>query len=190
MGIGLGVDYSLFVISRFREALGRGSSVRDALVETLNTAGRTVVFSGLTVATSLAVLLAFPFPFLQSFGYAGILVVVTAVIGALVVLPAALAMIGQRAVRRGVTPRPPADIESGGWYRVGTAVMRRPLLFGGLALAVVLALAAPALGTEDRPARRPGPPGRLAGPPDLRRAARRLRGRGQRRDPPDRAHGG
>jgi len=146
MGVGLGVDYSLFVISRFREALGRGSSVRDAIVETLDTAGRTVVFSGLTVAASLAVLLALPFPFLQSFGYAGILVVVTAVVGALVVLPAALAMVGQRAVRRGLTPPAAVDLERGGWFRVGKAVMRRPVLSGGLALAMVLALAAPALG--------------------------------------------
>ncbi len=146
MGIGLGVDYSLFVISRFGESLGRGRSVRDALVETLDTAGRTVVFSALTVAASLAVLIALPFPFLRSFGYAGIIVVVTAVVGALVVLPAALAMLGQRAARRGVVPVPPKNAEQGGWYRLGTSVMRRPVLFGGAALVVVLALAAPALG--------------------------------------------
>ncbi|MDQ0642020.1 MMPL family transporter [Microbacterium murale] len=148
MGIGLGVDYSLFVISRFREALGRGSSVRLALRETLNTAGRTVVFSGLTVAASVAVLLALPFPFLRSFAYAGVLTVITAAVGALVILPAALAVIGERAARRGVTVPESKPPEQGGWYRVGARVMRRPILWGGGALVALLALASPAIGLQ------------------------------------------
>jgi RND superfamily putative drug exporter len=150
MGIGLGVDYSLFTISRFREEQGRGAGVAEATVRTLATAGRTVVFSALTVAASLSVLLLFPFPFLQSFAYAGIAVVATAVLGSLLFLPAALAALATRAERRGRTPAPPVlrALEGGTWYRLGRAVMRRPVLFGGAALALVLALAAPALGAR------------------------------------------
>ncbi|MDP3950288.1 MMPL family transporter [Microbacterium sp.] len=148
MGIGLGVDYSLFVISRFREALARGTTVRLALRETLNTAGRTVVFSGLTVAASVAVLLALPFPFLRSFAYAGVLTVITAAVGALVILPAALAVIGERAGRRGATVHELKPAEQGRWYRVGARVMRHPILWGGAALVALLALASPAIGLQ------------------------------------------
>lgn len=148
MGIGLGVDYSLFVISRFQEELARGARPREAIGRTLDSAGRTVVFSGLTVAASLSVLLVFPFSFLQSFAYAGVLVVVTAVAGSLLVLPAALSVLAVRAEARGKRLRIPASasVERGLWYRLGSRVMRRPLVFGGIALAVVLALGAPALG--------------------------------------------
>ncbi|WP_207947694.1 MMPL family transporter [Occultella glacieicola] len=148
MGIGLGVDYSLFLISRFREALAHGATVRFALRETLNTAGRTVVFSGLTVAASVAVLLALPFPFLRSFAYAGVLTVLTAALGAIVILPAALAVLGERMARRGITVPAPRPIEQGRWYRLGQRVMRRPIVWGGAALLALLAVAAPALGVQ------------------------------------------
>jgi putative drug exporter of the RND superfamily len=143
MGLALGVDYCLFVIARFRERLGRGGTVEDAVVEAVRTAGRTVLFSGITVATSLLALLLFPLSFLRSFGYAGVFVVITAVVGALVILPAALAALGRRALPS--NPRE-STVERGGWYRLATSVMRRPVLTGGLMLIVVLALAAPALG--------------------------------------------
>lgn len=146
MGIGLGVDYSLFVIMRFREALGRGSDVPSALREALRTAGRTVVFSGLTVAAAMAVLLALPYAFLRSFGYAGVLTVITAGITALVVLPAALAMLGERWRRRGIAPAAPPPIERGGWYRLGVQVLRRPVVWTIAALAIVIAMAAPVAG--------------------------------------------
>ncbi|GAA0277233.1 MMPL family transporter [Cryptosporangium japonicum] len=138
LGIGLGVDYSLFVISRFREELAHGTE--HAVVTTLRTAGRTVLFSGLVVATSLAALLALPYPFLRSFGYAGVLVVITAVAGALVLLPAALAVLGPRALRR----RPARRTTF--WYRAGEAVTRRPVLFSLAGLLLVGVLAAPAAG--------------------------------------------
>lgn len=144
MGIGLGVDYGLFTIFRFREELRRGRTVPDAVRHTVRTAGRTVLFSGATVAASLAVLFAFPFPFLSSFAYAGIAVVLAAVVGATVVLPAALALLGHRVRRRG-----PARPETGTfWYGLATRVMRRPLLFGGTALAVLMLLRAPFLGVR------------------------------------------
>ncbi|MDG4796315.1 MMPL family transporter [Micromonospora sp. WMMD1082] len=144
MGIGLGVDYGLFVIFRFREELRRDRSVPDAVRHTVRTAGRTVLFSGATVAASLAVLFAFPFPFLSSFAYAGIAVVLAAVVGATVILPAALALLGHRVQRRG-----PERAETGTfWYGLAARVTRRPLLFGGTALAVLLLLGAPFLGVR------------------------------------------
>ncbi|OLF06258.1 RND transporter [Actinophytocola xanthii] len=143
MGLALGVDYCLFVIARFREELEGGADVGGAVSTAVRTAGRTVLFSGITVATSLLALTLFPLSFLRSFGYAGAFVVLTAVTGALVVLPAALAVLGPRAL-----PRRPGRRrgEHGGWYRLALAVMRRPVLTGGLALVAVLVVASPVLG--------------------------------------------
>ncbi|GAB1820113.1 MMPL family transporter [Herbidospora sp. RD11066] len=139
MGIGLGIDYGLFVVYRFREELAHGT-VPEAVARTVRTAGRTVLFSGVTVAAALAVLLVFPFPFLQSFGYAGLAVVLAAVPSATILLPAALALLGHRVARK--TPAR----EGVFWREVATRVMRRPVLLGGAALAVVLLLGSPFLG--------------------------------------------
>lgn len=144
MGIGLGVDYSLFIIARFREELTGGAAVPDAVVTTVRTAGRTVIFSGLTVAAALSVLLVFPYSFLRSFAYAGVLVVLAAVLGALILLPAALAALGHRALRRG---RPRATRpDQGFWYRFGRAVMRRPILFAAAGLTLIAVLGSPVFG--------------------------------------------
>ncbi|MBX6169182.1 MAG: MMPL family transporter, partial [Thermobispora bispora] len=144
VGIGLGVDYGLFVIFRFREELGRGLPVPEAVTRTIRTAGRTVLFSGGTVAASLSVLFAFPFPFLRSFAYAGVAVVAAAVAGATVVLPAALALLGHR-VAHVATARAG---RRGFWHGLALRVTRRPLAFGGAALAVVLLLGSPFLGVR------------------------------------------
>ncbi|WP_159943817.1 MULTISPECIES: MMPL family transporter [unclassified Nocardiopsis] len=141
MGVGLGVDYSLFVINRFREELARGAAVPEAVTAAVSRAGRTVLFSGLTVAVALSCLLLFPFPFLQSFAYAGVGTVLTSVFAALVILPAALALVGHR-----VRPRREPAPDSGWWHSTALRMMRRPLLWGLPALAVVLVLAAPAVG--------------------------------------------
>jgi RND superfamily putative drug exporter len=141
MGVGLGVDYSLFVIARFREELAAGARVPDAVATTVRTAGRTVIFSGLTVAASLAALLLFPYSFLRSFAYAGVLVVVMAVIGSLTLLPAALAVLGHRAARRR-----PSPTSGQRWYRFGARVMRRPLVYAAAGLVLVAVLGAPVLG--------------------------------------------
>ncbi|GIH51525.1 putative drug exporter of the RND superfamily [Microbispora rosea] len=144
MGVGLGVDYGLFVIFRFREELRRGLPVPEAVTRTVRTAGRTVLFSGVTVAASLSVLFAFPFPFLRSFAYAGVAVVVAAVIGATGVLPAALVLLGHAVARAGS-----ARVERRGfWHGLALRVVRRPLAFGGAALAVVLLLGSPFLGVR------------------------------------------
>src|SRR6266511_2589508 len=91
LGLGLAIDYSMFIVSRYREELRAGREPPDALVTTMRTAGRTVLFSAATVAVALVALLVFPLYFLRSFGYAGIAVVALAAVGALVVLPALLA---------------------------------------------------------------------------------------------------
>src|ERR671923_65678 len=96
LGLGLAIDYSLFIVSRYREELRAGREPADALLVTMTTAGRTVLFSAATVAVSLLALLVFPLYFLRSFGYAGIAVVALAAVGALVVLPALLAVLGRR----------------------------------------------------------------------------------------------
>jgi putative drug exporter of the RND superfamily len=141
LGIGLGVDYGLFMIYRFREELAARRTVDAAVRAAVAHAGRTVAFSGATVAAALAVLLVFPFPFLASFAYVGMAVVATAVFAAVVVLPAALRLVGHRVQRRGI----PAA-ESGFWFRTAQRVMRRPVAAGGVGLAVLLVLGAPALG--------------------------------------------
>ncbi|MEV6822373.1 MMPL family transporter [Nocardiopsis dassonvillei] len=143
MGVGLGVDYSLFVINRFREELARGRQVPEAVSLAVSKAGRTVLFSGLTVAVALSCLMLFPFPFLQSFAYAGVGTVLTSVFAALVILPAALAKVGHR-----VRPKREPDPDSGWWHSTALRMMRRPLLWGLPALAVVLVLAAPAVGLD------------------------------------------
>ncbi|MCX5380139.1 MMPL family transporter [Streptomyces sp. NBC_00091] len=141
MGIGLGVDYGLFVVFRYREELRGGADVAEAVARTVRGAGRTVLFSGVTVAASLSVLLAFPFPFLSSFAYAGVAVVLAAVAGATVLLPAALALLGRRVERRGPVPA----VTDGFWFAAARRVMRRPVAYGGAALAVLLLLGAPFL---------------------------------------------
>ncbi|WP_207212030.1 MMPL family transporter [Promicromonospora panici] len=147
MGIGLGVDYSLFMIYRYREETAAGHDNTEAVRRTVAGAGRTVLFSGLTVAAALAVLFVFPFPFLSSFAYAGIAVVLCAVLGATVALPAILHLAGPRMLRPAAagsaTAGPAAD---GFWFRVSSTVMRRPVVTGGSGLLVLVLLGAPALG--------------------------------------------
>jgi RND superfamily putative drug exporter len=144
LGLGLGIDYALLVVNRFREELGRGLDVEAAVGRTVATAGKTVVVSGLTVCVVLASLLFFPQYFLVSLGYAGVAVTLLAVASTVTALPALLAVLGPRIdrlrVRRGLTPR-----DEGAWSRIAHVVMRRPwpVLLGVLAL--LLALASPAL---------------------------------------------
>ena len=129
MGLGLAIDYALFMISRYREELAAGWPVGDAVVRTVRTAGRTVMFSAATVAISLSALLVFNQSFLRSFAYAGIAVALIAAIASVVVLPAVLAALGHRvdALRlRRSRATSTADAETGIWHRVAMGVMRRP----------------------------------------------------------------
>lgn len=149
LGFGLAVDYSLFVVTRYREELARGHGVVEAVTHSLRTAGRTVLFSALTVVLSLAALLVFPVTFLRSLAYAGIAVVSLAALASLVVLPPALAVIGRRIDRFDVFARlrrrPPGSGGEGGgaWHRLATKVMRRPVPAGAGVAVLLLALALP-----------------------------------------------
>ena len=109
LGLGLAVDYSLLFVSRYREERQRGLPTREAVRKTQQTAGRTVLFSGLTVSLALAVLLVFPQFFLKSFAYAGIAVVVLAILVTLTVLPALLVLLGDRIDKWSVTANPVDD---------------------------------------------------------------------------------
>jgi RND superfamily putative drug exporter len=150
LGLGLAIDYALFMVSRFREELRRGEEVPAAVRTTVATAGRTVLFSAITVLVSLSALLVFPLAFLRSFAYAGISAVAFAALGAVVVLPAALAVLGRRVDALPVTGllprlwrRKPRAEQAGFWHRLAVLVMRRPGLVALGVVAVMLALAAP-----------------------------------------------
>jgi len=145
MGLGLGIDYSLFMITRFREELAAGRSVQEAVVRTVNTAGRTVLFSGVTVAAACAVLFVFPFPFLQSFAYTGVLVVLFGLIGSVIILPAWFALLGERLARKRKVPAAAAESRPGRWNRYAKQVMKRPALYGAAASVALLLLASPVL---------------------------------------------
>ncbi len=145
MGLGLAIDYSLFVVSRYREELRRGLEPADAVVRTVNTAGRTVVFSAATVGASLAAMLVFPMAFLRSFAYAGIAVVALAALVSVVVLPAVLSVLGRRIDKWSVFRRRPQEVGEGFWHRLAMAVMRRPVVFGGSVVALLVVLGLPFL---------------------------------------------
>jgi RND superfamily putative drug exporter len=144
-GLGLAIDYSLLMLHRYRsEVAVRG--VDDAIVETMATAGRTIVLSGLTVAIGVATLLLVPVPFMRSLGAAGLVVPIVAILGALTLQPATLSLLGRRGVApvgvRGLFRR---DNEQGAWARVTRSVLRRPLTVLLSALVVLLALMSSAL---------------------------------------------
>ena len=154
LGMGLAIDYALFVISRFREELARlpegdPDAASQAITTTMTTAGRTVLFSGLTVAAAMSSLLVFPQNFLRSMGYGGISAVVIAMLAALTVLPAALRLLGRR-IDAGRMPwrrhRPVSvDDEHGWWARLARGVMRRPVVVVVVVSAALLAIASPFL---------------------------------------------
>ena len=148
MGLGLAIDYSLFVVSRYREELRGGLEPHDAVVRTVQTAGRTVVFSAGTVAISLAALLLFPLAFLRSFAYAGIAVVAVAAVASVVVLPAGLAALGPRIDKWTLFRRRPHDVGEGFWHRLALAVMRRPVAIGATIVALLVVLGLPFLHAE------------------------------------------
>ena len=148
LGLGLGIDYGLFMVTRFREELHRQPTVEQAVARTVATAGRTVAVSGVTVAVALTSLMLFPEDFLRSMGYGGVATVAVDVLAALIVLPALLAVLGHRVnalrIRRSVQ-RPPRDESSGAWYRLARSVMRRPLVYVTVITIALLALGAPFL---------------------------------------------
>jgi trehalose monomycolate/heme transporter len=174
LGLGLAIDYGLFMVGRFREELARQHDVgqhdvgqrgidqhgvEEALARTLATAGRTVAVSGITVTVALASLTLFPELFLRSMGYGGVATVLVDMLAALTVLPAVLAVLGPKVNALRVRPRArqpggrPAGARdqavtaeaSGGWYRLASSVMRRPVAYVVVIIVVLFALGAPLL---------------------------------------------
>ena len=148
MGLGLAIDYSLFIVSRYREEMRNGMAPHDAVVRSVETAGRTVLFSEVTVAVSLAALLVFPLAFLRSFAYAGVAVVAMAALGSVVALPALLAVLGTRVDKWSLWHRTTNPQGEGFWHRLATSVMRRPLPYAVGVIALLLFLGAPFLGAK------------------------------------------
>jgi RND superfamily putative drug exporter len=153
LGLGLAIDYALFIVTRFREELDvSAGDTRRALERTLATAGRTVLFSGLTVSVSLLGLLLFPEGFLRSMGLGAISAVLVAMLAALILLPALLAILGrrvnslslQRVFRRSAAARPNREAH-GAWYRLSQFVMRWPVPVAVAGLAILVTLGAPFL---------------------------------------------
>jgi uncharacterized membrane protein YdfJ with MMPL/SSD domain len=152
LGLGLSIDYSLFVISRFREELHARGETRAALAATLATAGRTVLFSAFTVAAALAALIVFPQRFLFSMGVGGVLVAVAAAAVSLTLLPALLAVLGPRVNAlslprwRRAAERDAARTQAGFWYRLSQSVMRRPGTVAALTATLLIAIGLPFTG--------------------------------------------
>ncbi len=142
-GLGLAVDYSLFLVSRFREEIGAGAEVPQAIRTTMATAGRTVVFSALTVAAAMASLTVFPLRFLQSMGIGGAVVALVAAAVALSILPALFMLLGRRIGRH--VPGPERE---GRWYRLAHAVMRHPGPVAALTAIALIVVATPSLGAK------------------------------------------
>lgn len=127
LGLGLGIDYSLLVVNRFREERAAGNDVRTAVINTVASAGKTVVFSGLTVALVLVSMAFFPQYFLQSFALAGVSVVALAVFGAAIAVPAMLNLLGDRVNKLRVIKRDLTPKDKGVWEKIARFTMRRPL---------------------------------------------------------------
>ncbi len=158
LGLALAVDYTLLILSRFRDELAAGSTREAALVRTMSTAGRTVLFSAVTVALSLAALMLFPMYFLKSFAYSGIATVAFAAAAAVIVTPAAIVVLGarlesfdiRRLVRRVLRRPEPVDkpVERQFWYRSTKFVMGRAIPVGTAIVALLMLLGVPFLRIE------------------------------------------
>ncbi|MFA7512236.1 MAG: MMPL family transporter [Mycolicibacterium vanbaalenii] len=158
MGLALAIDYTLLMLSRYRDELAAGADRPDAIRRTVSTAGRTVLFSATTVALSMAAMVLFPMHFLKSFAYAGVATVAFAAAAAVVVTPAALMLLGDRLdaldvhrLARRILRRPeptPTPVQQRFWYRCATTVMRRALPLGLAVVVLLLVLGAPFLGVK------------------------------------------
>ena len=160
IGLGIAVDYSLVVVYRFREELARGVSKDDAILRTMATAGRAVIFSGATVAIGLALLLFMPTPFMRSMGVGGFLIPIVSIVAAATLQPVLLSFYGRRGtVRIPLLPgRFRAEAETGFWHRLAGAIMRRPLAFLAAGATVLVAAAIPVLSLELTPGSASGIP--------------------------------
>jgi putative drug exporter of the RND superfamily len=147
LSLGLAVDYALLLVSRYREEIGRGGASREAHRRTVQTAGRTAVFSGLTVAAAMAALIVMPQRFLYSMAVAGASVAVLSSLIAILVVPSLLALLGTRIDALSIRRGPAVSDTSDGWYRLARGVMRRPVAVALASSALLLAASAPLLWT-------------------------------------------
>ena len=148
IGLGLAIDYSLLVVHRFREELARGQcAVEDAVVRTMETAGRAIVFSGVAVAIGLSVVLIMPVPFMRSLGIAGFLVPIVSIVASLTLQPVLLSLFGRRGMRRVRVRalRPARARGSDFWARLAGGIMRRPFVVLLAGTTALLAVAAPVM---------------------------------------------
>ncbi|OBA69924.1 hypothetical protein A5641_03125 [Mycobacterium sp. 1554424.7] len=158
LGLALAIDYTLLIVSRFRDEMAGGATPDEALILTMATAGRTVLFSATTVALSMAAMILFPMHFLKSFGYAGIATVAFTAIAAVVVTPAAIVLLGDRLnaldvrklVRRvrGRTAPARPSVETEFWYRSTKFVIRRAIPIGLSVVGLLLLVGMPFLGVR------------------------------------------
>jgi len=172
IGLGIAIDYSLLIVYRFREELAHGGPVEDAVVRTMATAGRAVVFSGATVAIGLALLLFMPLPFMVSMGVGGFLIPLVSIVAAITLQPVLLSLFGRRGTRRVHVAdflrdrlRLPirrfagtADADRGLWARLARSIMRRPLVYLAVGATVLVAAAVPVLDLQLTPGSASGTP--------------------------------
>jgi putative drug exporter of the RND superfamily len=140
VGLGVAIDYALLMIFRFREELRHGEDVETAVVETMKHAGRSVIVSGSTVAIGLLSMVILPIPVIRSIGIGGLLIPAVSVLVAITLMPAMFSLLGHRINSVRVIPKrliEGSDLEAGFWWRWAKLVMRRPLLIGGIGLAIV-----------------------------------------------------
>jgi uncharacterized membrane protein YdfJ with MMPL/SSD domain len=147
LSLGLAVDYALLLVSRYREEIGRGGASREAHRRTVQTAGRTAVFSGLTVAAAMAALIFMPQRFLYSMAVAGASVALLSALMAILVVPSLLTLLGPRIDALSIRRGPAVSDSSDSWYRLARGVMRRPIAVALASSALLLAAAAPLLWT-------------------------------------------
>jgi RND superfamily putative drug exporter len=146
IGLGIAVDYSLLIVYRFREELAAGRHKDAAIVRTMETAGRAVVFSGIAVALGLALLIAMPLPFMRMMGVAGFLIPVASILAAVTLQPVLLSYYGRRGVaRKRLLPGEPTDPDEGWWARLARSIMARPAAFLAAGTAILLLCALPAI---------------------------------------------
>jgi RND superfamily putative drug exporter len=147
IGIAIAIDYSMLVVFRYREELEKTSDPHDALVRTMTTSGRATIFSGMTVALGLALLVLMPLPFMRGMGLGGLLVPLVSITAAATFLPALLAVMGRKINRLRFIPKSVLakrmQVESGPWARLAQSIMRRPVLYLVVTASVMLALAYP-----------------------------------------------
>ena len=151
MGLAVGIDYSLFIIERYREERRKGSSIDDSIIIASNTASRAVLFSGITVVLAVAGLFLVPTDLFWSLAIGSILVVITSVIAALTLLPAIIKLLGDRINKfslRAVVKRQDAELESGFWDKIATVVMGKPIISLLLSVGILVALAIPYFGIQ------------------------------------------